>query len=245
MSHRSIDHYLPEMAVGAPAGYCISAGCRRVGAVRLGRYDFCRGHWPGARRWWSGDLPWPDLHEVYDRTAALGYVNARLRQAGTREVSEGAFLKATHEVYERAFRLEPLRLGERPGGLGPDETRARVVVFTKRMLDEYVAGRLVWLDEVVRPSAAERATFLASADAVAWVNERWEARGIDYRVDDRLLAYHVRAGRLPVTLAGRVAVYRRDDLAALVEDVVAAGGWDERPKKANWKRTRRPRRARA
>ena len=237
----------PGLDPAAAAGGCGARGCAGEGLVRVGRVAFCRDHWPAVRRWLAGeavaDAPFssasPDLSDLYDRREALEYVNGRLTAAGARTLSEGTFIKRLYEdLYPATFALEPLRLGERTGEQITRGGYARLMAFTRRMLDAFVALRLEEgaASGPVRPTAAERAAFLAAPEAAAWLNEWWAARGIDYRVSRLMMAYHRKTGRVPAVRVGNMDVYRVDDLEALAREVGVAGGWETRSKQAGWRR---------
>jgi hypothetical protein len=216
-------------------GMCAAAGCGERGRVTDGGLAFCRAHWPEARRRREpeGEPPAVDLHQLYDRGEALDTVNERLVAHGRRPLSAGGFIKCLYEaLYPTTFSLEPLRLGERTGGVTPDAPSARLLVFTARLLDAFVVARLSGDGGPARPTDAERDAFLAAPEAVAWLEAWWRARGIDYRVSRPMMALHRKAGRLPAIKVGATEVYHRRDLERLAETIRAAGGWESRAKKA-------------
>ena len=212
-------------------GACAGGGCRAAGRIAHGGDRLCRDHWREWRvRSRSGEpFLGPDLDEVYGRREATGYVNRALKAAGHRPLSLGYFLYDGRS----GLRLEPLRLGERTGGIVADGRYAQRMVFTRRLLDAFIAARLAGERGAVRPTEAERDAFMEASAAVAWLNDWWAARGIDYRVSRATMFLHRAAGRLPAVDAGGVMVYHRLDLAALAEAIEVAGGWEARAKHAN------------
>lgn len=172
------------------------------------------------------------LDDLYGLDEALAYVNERL--GGEKGLSMVGFKRHIYDDPARPsslFQLEPLPIGRREYAR---HVKAAGLVFTRRMLDEYLANREHNARRgvertVTRPTDAERAAVLGWAEALALINGRLAAEGLR-PLHPRAFQSLYRRGRLPVrTFSRRVAVYTTADLDDALPALIDA------------RRTRRPR----
>lgn len=173
------------------------------------------------------------LEDLFSRADALTYVNERLEAMGGSPIVDVTF---NNHIYDRDVgEIEPLVLGVRTGGfVSPARGEyAMQLLFTRRMLDEYVANRAYnhrarpGNKRVTRPTKDEEDAFLAGQSALDYINEELAARRVNFEMSAPLLQYYRRIGRVPYRLVGKLLIYRVFDLERFVEDIAAAGGWDE------------------
>lgn len=165
--------------------------------------------------------------DLYGFAAALKYVNARLAAAGERPLSMAGFRRHVYGPGDGLLQLEPLPLSMRARADGPD--RSTGVIFTRRMLDEYLANRAhnagYGVERVVtRPTADERAQVMGLAAALAYVNEALARRGASYGLPEGSMGYFRRRGMLAARPAGRAVAYTAADLDAFADALVARWG---------------------
>jgi hypothetical protein len=157
----------------------------------------------------------PALDDLYGFADALAYVNERL--PADRRLSPPGFRRHVFDDPARPgslFQLEPLALGRTRGGHGD---RAVARVFTRRMLDEYLANREANARRgverrVTRPTDAERAAVLSWRPARARMNARLAANGVRWRVGEAAFLGWQARGVLPHRIVGRAAVYLAADV---------------------------------
>lgn len=157
---------------------------------------------------------------------ALAYVNAALSESGGRPLSVPGFRRHVYDGPNGIFQLEPIPLGMRSRDDGPD--RATGVVFTRRMLDAYLADRphnerYGAEQRVTRPTDAERAQVMGLGPALAYVNAALAAAGSSSRLTEDILGYRRRQGKVGYRMAGRVAAYTAADLDVLTAELLERG----------------------
>ena len=163
------------------------------------------------------------LDDLLSTDEAVAYVNERLAAAGEPGVSAVGF--RTHVHVPQYAQLEPIRLGERV--MDDGARRNTLIVFTRRLLDEYVANRAhnrrsgaVRL--VARPTAEETAQVFDTPAAVEYVNERIVEQGGMYTLTPALARYYRNTGHLPHrAVSAMKLVYIRGDLDAFAEFLLA------------------------
>lgn len=157
---------------------------------------------------------------------ALAYVNTALEASGGRPLSVAGFRRHVYDGPDGIFQLEPIPLGMRSRDDGPD--RATGLVFTRRMLDAYLADRphnerYGAEQRVTRPTEAERAQVMGLGPALDYVNAALEAAGSKSRLSKDILGYRRRRGLVGHRMAGRVAAYTAADLDELTAALLARG----------------------
>ena len=156
---------------------------------------------------------------------ALAYVNAALSASGGRPLSVSGFRRHVYDGPDGIFQLEPIPLGTRSR---EDGDRATGLVFTRRMLDAYLADRphnerYRAEQRVTRPTEAERAQVMGLVQALDYVNAALAAAGSSSRLTEDILGYRRRQGKVGYRMAGRVAAYTAADLDALTAGMLARG----------------------
>lgn len=173
------------------------------------------------------------LDDLFSRADALTYVNERLEAMGGSPIADVTF---NNHIYDRdVCEIEPLVLGTRTGGfVSPVRGEyAMQLLFTRRMLDEYVANRASnhrarpGDKRVTRPTKDEEDAFVAGQSALNYINEELALRKVDFEMSAPLLQYYRRIERIPCRLVGRLIIYRFLDLDRVVEEIAAGGGWSE------------------
>lgn len=163
-----------------------------------------------------------DLAELFGFDEALAYINSRLMEA--RRLSVPGFKRHIYDAEPGLFQLEPIRIGwrEYDGGEGK-QGKAYTLVFTRRMLDEYVTNRETNARRrgarvVTRPTESERAALLGRAEARAWLNDWFIARRLPFRISSSSMNAYRALGRIPHRVIGNSAVYRTRDVEAFAHD---------------------------
>lgn len=165
------------------------------------------------------------LEDIYNMDEALEYINQRLAAEGGRPLSLPGLRRHIYDDPARPgtlFQLEPIPLGRR---VYDDYEKPLGLVFTRRMLDEYVANREHnarhgVARRVTRPTADELAAVLSPAEARARINEWLRRRGIKYRMTSATFNMRRHLGRIPHRVIGKVSVMTAADMDAVAHDVV-------------------------
>ena len=174
------------------------------------------------------------LDDLYSLPEALAYVNEAAEAAGGRPLTLVGFKR---HVYDNngLFQLEPVRIGRRPGRPGERrETRAMGIVFTRRMLDEYLANREAnraapgGARVVTRPTAAERRALMSWSEAHALLNALLARRKAPLRVSETSFNSYRSSGKLPSKVIGKVAVYTLGDVEAFAGELARRSRTAER-----------------
>lgn len=187
----------------------------------------------------------PQLEDVYGITSALEYVNARLAAEGLPTLTMVGFKRHMYDDPDRPgslFQLEPIRLESWPDEAG----RAQAVVFTRRMLDEYLAARehnaARGVERIItRPTPAEAREFLSTAEAQALATRLLAERGVDVAVTSSALRHRGTTGELPRKVEGKTAVYTQTGIRALVDLLIEQGQEKERRRDPMAHHRRKPR----
>lgn len=149
-----------------------------------------------------------ELDELYTLREAVDYLN-RHQPAGQKAITERRLKYAVHET----GRLAPIPVGSRDYGRNGE---AYTIIFTRRMLDEYLR-RMDQADaEPVRPGAADTTGWLESSAALAYVNERLRERGLEEMGADLFGHYRYQTDKLPSRTLGKVGIFLERDLDAFV-----------------------------
>lgn len=165
------------------------------------------------------------LDDLYSLPEALAYVNEAAEATGSRPLTMVGFKR---HVYDNngLYQLEPIRIGRRPGRPGERrETRAMGIVFTRRMLDEYLANREANRAApggerlVTRPTVAERRALMSWAEAHAQLNALLARRKTPLRVSEVSFNGYRSSGKLRSKIIGKVAVYTLADVEAFAAEL--------------------------
>lgn len=157
-----------------------------------------------------------ELADVFGLDEALAYINERL--PGDLRLSVPGFKRHIHGEGKPGslFQLEPIGLGKRVYAGGE---AAMTLVFTRRMLDEYLARRRANARRraervVTRPTEAERAALMGWTEARVWLNDWFIARRLPFRISASSMNAYRAKGRIPYRVVGKSAVYLARDIEA-------------------------------
>lgn len=189
--------------------------------------------------------------DVFGIDEALAYVNERLPEE--RRLSAPGFRRHVFDDPARPgslFQLEPIALGQR---VYADRERATALVFTRRMLDEYLSNRANNARRcaervVTRPTGEERAALMGRGAARLWLNDWFSVRRLPFRISESSMNDYQATGRIPHKIIGQTAAFLTRDVEMFAHEFArqwrgrmrpAAG----RPPKQHAKSARRARRA--
>jgi hypothetical protein len=162
-----------------------------------------------------------ELADVFGTEEALAYINERLPES--ERLSLPGFKRHIFDDPNREgtlFQLEPLALG---GRVYADGDRASVLVFTRRMLDDYIANRPANARRraeraVTRPTEHERAVLLGWPDVQTRLNNWFAARRLPFRISESAMSSYRVNGRIPFRRVGQSAVYLARDVDAFAHE---------------------------
>lgn len=164
-----------------------------------------------------------ELTDVFGTEEALAYINERLPES--KRLSLPGFKRHIFDDPRRdktLFQLEPIALGGRVYAAGE---KASVLVFTRRMLDDYIANREANARyrverAVTRPTESERAALLGWPDAQTRLNTFFAARRLPFRISESAMSSYRVNGRIPFKRVGQSAVYLARDVDAFAHEFV-------------------------
>lgn len=166
------------------------------------------------------------LGDLYNQAEALAYINAALVARGGRPLSRSGLRRHMYDdpaIPGTLFQLEPIPVGRRDYRTAGDR-RPTNIVFTRRMLEEYLAGRAenarpLSARRVTRPTPAELDQVMGHAEALALVNEYLAAVGSDYRLTESNFNIRRSRGQIPHKVLGRAAVYLKGDMEDVAREM--------------------------